>query len=111
MPQTGKVRRRLVSGGETAKVTAYHAALEKSPRERVPLYWAISTGNQGRTLMLLAERRGDAALAQKAVSRIEQAFTTAHEGGDAPSAAFYRERLSKARALLERLQRSSGVWR
>ena len=41
-------------------VAAYGAALEEMTRDRVPLQWATSTGNQGMALMLLAERLGDA---------------------------------------------------
>lgn len=52
-------------------------------RERLPLEWAKSTGNQGVTLMFLAERRGDAEMAKLAVRQIEAAFTASRDGGDA----------------------------
>jgi hypothetical protein len=41
-------------------VAAYHAALAELTRDRVPLEWATSTGNQGVALMLIAERLGHA---------------------------------------------------
>ena len=41
-------------------VTAYRDALQERTRARAPLDWAMSTGNQGVALMLLAERRSDA---------------------------------------------------
>jgi hypothetical protein len=70
---------------------------------RVPLQWAKSTGNQGVALMLLAERRGDAKMAKLAVQQIEAAFATLRDGGDAPSAAYYEAQLPKARALVQKL--------
>jgi hypothetical protein len=57
-------------------VAAYRDALQERTRERVPLEWAMSTGNQGVALMLLAERRRDAEMAKLAVQQIEAAFTT-----------------------------------
>jgi hypothetical protein len=57
-------------------VAAYREALQELTRERVPLRWAMSTGNQGVALMLLAERRRDAEMAKLAVQQIEAAFTT-----------------------------------
>jgi hypothetical protein len=72
-------------------------------RDRVPLDWAMSTGNQGVALMLLAERLGDATRAGSAVQQIEVAFMTMRDGGNAPAAASYEAQLPKARALLDRL--------
>jgi hypothetical protein len=72
-------------------------------RERVPLEWAKSTGNQGVALMLLAERRGDAQMAKQAVQQIEAAFTASRDGGDAYSAAMLEAKLPKARALVGKL--------
>ena len=69
----------------------------------MPLDWAMSTGNQGVALMLLAERLGDATRAQSAVQQIEVAFVIMHDGGNAPAAAYYEEQLPKARALFDRL--------
>ena len=82
---------------------AYRAALEEWRRDRVPLYWAMSTGNQGVVLMLLAERRDDLTKARSAVQQIEVAFVTMRDGGNAPAAAYYEAQLPKARALLDRL--------
>ena len=40
------------------------------------LEWASSLGNQGVALMLLAERRKDAAMAETALNQINTAFQT-----------------------------------
>jgi hypothetical protein len=85
-------------------VAAYREALKEQTRERVPLQWARSFGNEGIALMLLAERRGDAAMAETALSRINVAFETLRDGGDAPNAAFYEQRLARARAIVARLR-------
>ena len=64
----------------------------------------MSMSYQGVTLMLLAERLGDATRAQTAVQQIEVALATMRDGGwNAPSAAYYEAQLAKARLLLERL--------
>jgi len=41
-------------------------ALEERTRERVPLDWAASVGNQGGALMLIADRNNVAAGAEEA---------------------------------------------
>jgi tetratricopeptide (TPR) repeat protein len=84
-------------------VAALHEALQEFTRARVPLDWAKSTGNQGFTLMLLAERRRDATMAKLAVRQIEAAFATSRDGDDAPSAAILEAQLPKARALAKKL--------
>jgi hypothetical protein len=78
--------------------------LKERTRERVPLQWATSFGNEGVALMLLAERRGDAAMAKTALSQINAAFETMRDGGNAPSAAYYERQLPRARALVARLR-------
>jgi hypothetical protein len=85
-------------------VAAYRAALEETTRERVPLDWATSTGNQGLALRELADRRADLALGERALAQIEAAFDLFHEAGQAPLAAFFEAELPKARALVERLR-------
>jgi hypothetical protein len=85
-------------------VAAYREALKERTRERVPLAWAGSFGNEGIALMLLAERRGDAAMAETAVSQINTAFETIRDDGDAASAAYYEQELPRARALVARLR-------
>jgi hypothetical protein len=56
----------------------------------VPLAWATSFGNQGLTVMHLAERIKDEAMAETALLQIKVAFETLREGGHAPFAAFMR---------------------
>src|SRR3984893_10958456 len=84
-------------------VAAYRDALQERTRERVPLEWAMSTGNQGVALMLLAERRRDAEMAKLAVQQIEAGFTAPGEDGDAYSAAMFESKLPNARALAQKL--------
>jgi hypothetical protein len=84
-------------------VAAFREALQERTRARVPLDWARTTGDQGVALMLLAERRGDAKMAKLAVQQIEAAFMTSRDGGDAPSAAYYKVQLPNARALVQKL--------
>jgi hypothetical protein len=64
----------------TDATKAYRAALKERSRDRVPLDWAMSTGNQSVALMLIAERLGDATRAQTAVQQIEVAFVTMRDG-------------------------------
>jgi len=69
-------------------------------REHVLLEGAVSTGNQGATLMMLAERLGDARMAQSAHSQTEAAHDEALYGeGQALLVAYYAERGSKFGAL------------
>jgi hypothetical protein len=56
-------------------------------------------------VMLLAERRQDAAMAGTALSQINKAVETMRNGGNAPSAAFYEQQLPRARAIVARLRK------
>jgi tetratricopeptide (TPR) repeat protein len=85
-------------------VAAYREALKERTRERVPLEWARSFGDEGIALMFLAERRGDVAMATTALSQINTAFETMRDGGEASSAAFYKQQLPKAHAIVARLR-------
>ena len=85
-------------------VAAHRDALKEITREGAPLQWAMSFGSEGVALILLAERRGDAAMAKTALSQINAAFETMRDGGDAPSAAYYEQQLSRARAIVARLR-------
>jgi hypothetical protein len=84
-------------------VAAFRDALQENTRARVPLDWAVSTGNQGTALMLLAQRRGDAEMAKVAVQQIKAAFTALRDGGDAHSAGYYEAKLPEASALAKKL--------
>ena len=86
-------------------VAAYRDALKERTRERVPLDWAKTTGNQGVAFMLLAERTGDSQMAKNAVSQIDLALAAIREGGHAPLAEYYEAQLPKARSLVERLSK------
>jgi Domain of unknown function (DUF4982) len=87
-----------------AAVAAHREALTERTRDRVPLDWATSFGNEGVALMLLAERRGDVAIAETAVSQIHTAFETMRKSGPGQNAGEFELMLSKARALVARLR-------
>ena len=82
----------------------HNYALKEWTRDRVPLDWAMSFGNEGVALMLLAERRQDAAVAKTALSQINTAFETMRDGSHAPCGAYYEEQLPRARAIAARLR-------
>jgi hypothetical protein len=82
-------------------VTAYREALKEWIRERVPLQWAMSVGNQGIGLMYLA-RREDAAMAEAALGEINTAFEAMREGGHMPYTALFKQQLPIARRLRRR---------
>jgi hypothetical protein len=85
-------------------VAAYREALKEWTRERVPLDWASSLGNEGVVLMRLAKRRGDATMAETALSQINTAFQTMRDGGHALNASTLERQLPAARALVARLR-------
>ena len=85
-------------------VAAFREALKEGTRERVPLNWAGSFGNEGVALMLVAERRGDATMAETALSQINAAYQTMRDGGHARDAAYFEGQLPRARALVARLR-------
>jgi hypothetical protein len=69
-------------------VVVYRDALLERTRERVPLDWATTTGNQGMAMRLLAERRGDLTMAEHALAQITDAFETCREADHAPYASY-----------------------
>jgi hypothetical protein len=79
-------------------------ALDERRRERTPLFWAESFGNQGMAMALIAARTHDGALAETAVQQIEAAGETAHAGGNEYTWAFFQKRLPKAQAIRDRLK-------
>jgi hypothetical protein len=58
-------------------VVAYREALKERTREGAPLEWATSFGGEGVALMLPADLREDAPMAETALSQILTAFETA----------------------------------
>jgi hypothetical protein len=84
-------------------VAPFRAALTERTRERVPLDWAMSTGNQGVALILLAQRTRSAAMAKTAVMQIESARNTMPSAGHEPFAAYYEAQLGTARALAQQI--------
>ena len=53
-------------------VAAYREALKEFTQERVPLQWAMSTGNQGVAMMIIAKRKEDPVMAARHFSRSRQ---------------------------------------
>jgi hypothetical protein len=72
-------------------------------RERVPLRWAHSLGNQGVALVSIADRKNDAVAAEAALRQIETAYETLHSGGQEQWSAEMETQLIKARAIRDRL--------
>jgi hypothetical protein len=89
-------------------IAAYREAMKEHIRERYPRDWAVAFGNEGVALMLLAERRHDAAMAGTALSQINKAVETMRNVGNAPSAALYEQQLPRAR--LEVRQPRGSTW-
>ena len=87
-------------------IATYSEVLTDKMRERLPFQWATSAGNQGVAFALLADRLGDRHAAETAVAQITAALEVMPEGDHEPFAAYYREQLSKARALFDQLSRS-----
>jgi hypothetical protein len=62
-------------------VATYRAAPAKRTRDLVPLDWAMSTGNQGVALMMIAS---EPTKARTAVEQIDVAMVTMRDGWEAP---------------------------
>ena len=82
---------------------AYGAALQEFTRERAPLQWAVNTGNQGIATMLSADRKGDAAMAEAALAKIQAAEDAMQAGGQSRNAEFFAAQRLKAQAIADRL--------
>ena len=85
-------------------MAAYRAALQERTRERVPLQWAGTFGNEGVALMLIADRNNDVVVAETAVQQIETAYETLRAGGHQQGSAYFEVQLAKARAIRDRLK-------
>src|SRR5260221_13164970 len=66
-------------------------------REREPIYWAMSFGNEGIVMTELADRIKDASMAEQGCKQIELALDTL--GNQHLYAAYCKARLSKARRI------------
>jgi hypothetical protein len=89
----------------TEAVAAYRAALEEFTRERWPLDWAMTLGNEGIALRAIAERRQDLVRAKQAVQQLETAQNTFETAGYAPDATYYAGQAALAQALVDRLRK------
>ena len=84
-------------------VAAYRAALEERTRERVPLHWAETYGNQGIVLMLIVDRTNDVVIAETALKQLETAYETTRSRGNEHLSAVFQAQLVKARVTRDRL--------
>jgi len=55
-------------------------------------------------MMLIADRTSDGAVAQTAVQQIQTAYETARFGGHEQLSAYFQARLTKAKAIRDRLK-------
>jgi ATP-dependent Clp protease adapter protein ClpS/tetratricopeptide (TPR) repeat protein len=86
-------------------IATVEPVLTDKVRERLPAQWALSAGLQGVALMEIAERRSDVVSARTAVAKLGMAL--AEDGGqDAQTNAYHQTQLTRARALLDRLESS-----
>jgi hypothetical protein len=84
-------------------VAAFRAALEELTRERVPLDWAMSTGNRGVALRVLAEGATISPWPNGRAPKLTAAFETcAMRIMSVPL--FMRHQLTGAQALIQRLR-------
>jgi hypothetical protein len=83
-------------------VAAYRDALMERTRERMPLGWAMSFGNQGVAMIQLAECLEDATMADAASQ--QAAFELMRAAGHAPFAAYYQSRLPEAHRIRDALK-------
>ena len=73
-------------------------------RDRVPLEWADTIGQEALALMTLADRTSDIAMAQRAVDQLIEAEAALSEGGHVAWAKTFADALPEAKALVARLQ-------
>ncbi|MCA8883842.1 MAG: hypothetical protein KDK09_02995, partial [Rhodobacteraceae bacterium] len=81
----------------------YRDALTERTRDRVPLDWAMTRGNEAFALLQLAERRADADLARQALAQLTEAAQVLRDGGHIPWAETFERQIPKAQALVTRL--------
>lgn len=89
----------------TEAVAAYGAALQEYTRDRVPLDWAMSWGNQGVALSHLAERQADKAKAMQAPVQITEAEADLRAGGHEPFADYCAAQIPEVQAVINRLSK------
>lgn len=87
----------------TEAVEAYRLALEIRTKDRVPVDWATTIGNQGATKRLLAETLNDLSMAQEALSQMREAAETFRTHGHIPRAVIFEHQIPAAEALVARL--------
>ena len=86
-------------------IEAYREALKERSRERVPLQWAASFGNQGFAMMLIADRTNDDAMAETAFRQIQTAVRDAAiRATSRLGRPNFEAQLPKAQAIRDRLK-------
>jgi ATP-dependent Clp protease adapter protein ClpS/tetratricopeptide (TPR) repeat protein len=88
-------------------VVAFGEALGDLTREQSQFHWAAITFRMADALSLLAERRGDSATAERAVTQLSIALEIMrkHEPQPQPLVTLCADQLAKARAFLDQLSR------
>lgn len=74
-------------------MAAFRAALEEHVREQVPLHWATTQTNVGRTLKTSADRTHDRAQLQEARQALQAAFAAFIEAGQEQHRPWFEEEL------------------
>jgi hypothetical protein len=85
-------------------VAAFKSALEEYTRERIPLDWAATIGNQGIAIIMIADRTNDGAKAEAALQQIQTAIETLRSGGQQRWTGELEAYLPTAQAIRDRLK-------
>jgi hypothetical protein len=84
-------------------VETFSAAQTEWTRDRVPLDWARTPGNERMALLTLAGRSGDPARARRALEQLTLAGSTLRSGAHIPRADECAETIPDAQAFVNRL--------
>ena len=84
-----------------AQVVAYYGLTPEQLKQVTEA--AVSFGNQGVALVLIAGRNNDVGVAETALRQIETANDTLRSGGHEQLSAYFQAQLAKARVIRDRL--------
>ena len=85
-------------------IQAYSEALKERTRQRAPLKWGVTLGEQAIAMVVLADLTNDGTMADTAVAQIQSVIETIRDGGQAEGVAIYTEQLRQAQAIRDRLK-------
>ncbi len=89
-----------------ASVAAYDNALEVWSRDKMPMGWTMTMANLGVARRTLAERSEDLEIARMAVADLSTVTEFFRDASHAQYRELSEEQLTKARELVEKLERS-----